>query len=71
LDERSARHKHRMKAHTYIHALSGVRTHDPRVPGSEDSSYLRPGGYRDRRFYLEHKINDKREYFFENNMNYL
>jgi hypothetical protein len=28
--------------HTYIHALSGIRTHDPSVRVSEDSSCLRP-----------------------------
>jgi hypothetical protein len=31
-----------------IHALSGIRTHDPSVRASEDSSCLRPRGYRDR-----------------------
>jgi hypothetical protein len=33
-------HKHRINAHTDIHALSGVRTHDPGVRVSEDSSCL-------------------------------
>jgi hypothetical protein len=28
--------------HTDIHALSGIRTHDPRVRASVDSSSLRP-----------------------------
>jgi hypothetical protein len=32
-----------------IHALSGIRTHDPSVHASEDSSSLRPLGYCDRR----------------------
>jgi hypothetical protein len=32
-----------------IHALSGIRTHDPSVRASEDSSCLRPRGYCDRR----------------------
>jgi hypothetical protein len=41
-------HKHRINAHTDIHALCGIRTHDPRVPASEDSSYLRPRGHCDR-----------------------
>jgi hypothetical protein len=46
-------HKHR-KTHTYtqtlnIHALSGIRTHDPGFPESEDSACLRSLGYRDRR----------------------
>jgi hypothetical protein len=28
-----------------IHALSGIKTHDPSVRASEDSSCLRPRGY--------------------------
>jgi hypothetical protein len=45
-------HKHR-KTHTQtqtlnIHALSGIRTHDPGCRASEDSACLRPLGYRDR-----------------------
>jgi hypothetical protein len=36
-------HRHRINAHnTDIHALSGIRTHDPSVWASEDSSCLRP-----------------------------
>jgi hypothetical protein len=31
-----------------IHALSGIRAHDPSVRASEDSSCLRPRGYCDR-----------------------
>jgi hypothetical protein len=31
-----------------IHALSGIRTHDPSVQANEDSSCLRPRGYCDR-----------------------
>jgi hypothetical protein len=31
-----------------IHALSGIRTHDPSVRASENSSYLRQHGYCDR-----------------------
>jgi hypothetical protein len=34
-----------------IHALSGIRTHDPNVRTSEDSSCLRPLGYCDRPIY--------------------
>jgi hypothetical protein len=30
-----------------IHTLSGIRTHDPSIRASEDSSYLRPRGYCD------------------------
>jgi hypothetical protein len=48
-------HKHR-KTHTQthtlnIHALGGIRTHDPGFWASEDSACLRPLGYRDRRGY--------------------
>jgi hypothetical protein len=34
-----------------IHALSGIRTHDPGFRASEDSACLRPLGYRDRQAY--------------------
>jgi hypothetical protein len=45
----TGQHKHRINAHnTDIHALSGIRTHDPSVPATEDISCLRPRGYRDR-----------------------
>jgi hypothetical protein len=41
-------HKHRINAdNTDIHGLSGIRTHDPSVRASEDSSYLRPRGHCD------------------------
>jgi hypothetical protein len=43
-------HKHIINAHTDIHALSGIRTHDPSVQASEDSSCLRPRGHWDRRW---------------------
>jgi hypothetical protein len=36
------------KAHIDVHAMSGIRTHDPRVRGREDSSCLRPCGHCDR-----------------------
>jgi hypothetical protein len=57
LDGRSARRKaytytHRIKVHnTDIHALSGIRTHDPSVRASEDSSCLRPRGHSDWRHF--------------------
>jgi hypothetical protein len=35
------------QTHTYIHALNGIRTHDPSVRASEDSSCLRPRGHCD------------------------
>jgi hypothetical protein len=39
-------HKENKRIHTpIIHALSGIRTHDPSVRASEDSSYLRPRDY--------------------------
>jgi hypothetical protein len=41
-------HKHRVNAHNTDYALSGIRTHDPSVRASEDSSYLRPRGHCDR-----------------------
>jgi hypothetical protein len=44
----TGQHKRRTNAHTDIHALSGIRTHDPSVQASEDSSFLRPRGQRDR-----------------------
>jgi hypothetical protein len=37
-------------AHTDIHALIGIRTHDPSVRASKDSSCLRPRGHCDRQF---------------------
>jgi hypothetical protein len=33
---------------TNMHALSGIRNHDPSVRASEDSSCFRPRGYCDR-----------------------
>jgi hypothetical protein len=42
--------KHRINAHTDIHALSGIRTQDPSVRDSEDSSCFRPRGHCDRLF---------------------
>jgi hypothetical protein len=41
-------HKHRIKAHRAILAMSGIRTDDPSVRVSEDSSCHRPLGHRDR-----------------------
>jgi hypothetical protein len=44
------KHNHRINAHkTNIHALSGIRTHDPSVRASEDSLCFRPLGHCDRR----------------------
>jgi hypothetical protein len=52
-------HKRRITA-DYIHALSGIRTHDSSVREREDSSCLRSRGHRDRReIYVDlyhHKI---------------
>jgi hypothetical protein len=49
----TGQHEHIRNARTYthtpnIHALSGIPTHEPSVRASEDSSCLRPLGYRDR-----------------------
>jgi hypothetical protein len=38
-------HKHRINAN--IHALSGIRTHDPKIRADEDISCLRPRGHCD------------------------
>jgi hypothetical protein len=46
----TGQHKHRINAHNkYIHALSGIQTHDLSVRASEDSSCLRPRSRCDRR----------------------
>jgi hypothetical protein len=45
---RKGQNKHRINPYTDIHALSGIRTHDPRVKASEDSSWLRPNSHCDR-----------------------
>jgi hypothetical protein len=44
-------HKHRINAN--IHALSGIRTHDPSVRASENISCLRPRGHCDRPIYYK------------------
>jgi hypothetical protein len=44
----TGQHKHRINAHTDIHALSRIRTHYPSVRASEDSSCLTPHGHCDR-----------------------
>jgi hypothetical protein len=43
----TGQYKHRIKTHTDIHALCGIRTYDPSVRASEDISCLRPLGYCD------------------------
>jgi Mn2+/Fe2+ NRAMP family transporter len=50
----AAQHKHKISPHTNIHALSGIRTHDPSVRASEESSCLRTRGYCDRLLYTSH-----------------
>jgi hypothetical protein len=52
--------RHRINAHTDIHASSGIRTHDPSVRESEGGSCLRPRGHCDRPNYwlcrsIDHK----------------
>jgi hypothetical protein len=44
--------EHRVNTHRDTYALSGIRAHDPSVPASEDSSYLRPRDHCDRRIYI-------------------
>jgi hypothetical protein len=44
----TVQHKHRIKAHTNIHALRGIRTHDPSVQANEDRSCLIPRNHCDR-----------------------
>jgi hypothetical protein len=51
----TGQHRHRINAHTDIHALSGIRTHDPSVRASEDSSCFRKRGYCDRLIVYEYK----------------
>jgi hypothetical protein len=43
--------------YTDIHALSGIRTHDPSVRAGEDSSCLRPRCHCDRLNIPQHIIN--------------
>jgi hypothetical protein len=43
----TGQHKQRINAHKDIHALSGIRTHDPGVRASEYSSCLKPSGHCD------------------------
>jgi hypothetical protein len=38
----TGKHKHRIYTYTDIHALSWIRTHDPSVRASEDSSCFKP-----------------------------
>jgi hypothetical protein len=49
-------HKHRINAHADIHALNGIRNHDPSVRANEDSSCLRLRGHRDRNLYSSANI---------------
>jgi hypothetical protein len=67
-DELVARplHKHRTtQTHTpNIHALCGIRTHDPGFWASEDNKCLTPPGYRDRRVgnYTQENVTLPREW---------
>jgi hypothetical protein len=55
-------HTGQHKQYTDIHAFSGIRSHDPSVRASEDSSSVRPRGYCNRRVHhIEPAIN-KRKY---------
>jgi hypothetical protein len=44
----TGQHRHTINTHTDIHAMNRIRTHDPRVQESENSSCLRPRGHCDR-----------------------
>jgi hypothetical protein len=46
----TGQHKHIINAHTDIHALSGIRTHELSVRASEESSCLRQRGHCDRHY---------------------
>jgi hypothetical protein len=48
LPTRSTTQRQNINAHTDFNVLSGIRTHNPRVRASEDSSCLRPRGNCDR-----------------------
>jgi hypothetical protein len=48
----TGQYKHRINAHTDIHALSEFRKHDPSVRESEDSSCLRPHCHCDQQNYV-------------------
>jgi hypothetical protein len=52
-------HKSRKNAHTDIHALNGIRTHDPSFRASGDSSVLRPWGHCDRPYLMDTRVNFK------------
>jgi hypothetical protein len=52
----TGQHKHIINSHTDIHALSGIRTHDPNVRASEYSSCLRPRDHCDRRLHKNSNI---------------
>jgi hypothetical protein len=48
----TGQHKHRINAHTDIHALGGIRTHDPSVRESEDNSCFMSHVHCDRQFVM-------------------
>jgi hypothetical protein len=48
LNKRQHKHTEKRTHTSNIHALIGIRTHDPGLRASEDSTCLRPLGYRDR-----------------------
>jgi hypothetical protein len=48
----TGQHKHKINAHTNIHAFSGIRTHDPSLQAGEDCSCLRPRGHYDRKYHI-------------------
>jgi hypothetical protein len=53
----TGQHKHRINAYTDIHALNGIRTHEPSVRDTEDSSCLSTRGHRDRSICIQRQCN--------------
>jgi hypothetical protein len=53
-DHKASTYTQNKRAHTHIHASSGIRTHDPSFRGSEDSSCHRPRGHYDRQLCTVH-----------------
>jgi hypothetical protein len=60
----AGRHKHRINAHTDIHALSGIRAHDRSVRASKDISCLRSHGHCDRQNLSSHTHTHTHTYIY-------
>jgi hypothetical protein len=62
--------KYKINAHnTDIHALSGIRTHDPSVRANEDSPCLRPRGHCDRQLLLLYMSDEAEQKRIQNSGN--